>query len=149
MVVRTLGCGREVSGLYIGARNAQRHFPRDQRHIELHLGHLRIHCELMPEFWNGKPEISDSRLGDWLFSRICHGRTQRAPSPIEMIPAGKDAYRIVPFAIPPASTNGLSKIGPPPAVMHADKKQAAEPERHRTHLDRPHASAAQRLVGAK
>jgi len=111
MVVRTLGSGRDVSGLYIGIRNAQRHFPRDQQHIELHLGHLHIHCELTPEFWDGKPEINDGRLGTWLFSRIFHGKSHRAPAPIEMIPAGKHTYRIVPFTIPAASTNGLSKIG--------------------------------------
>lgn len=123
MVVRTLGSGRDVSGLYIGTRNARRHFPRDRQHIELHLGHLHIYCDLAPEFWNGRPEISDARLGGWLFARVFHGKTSRAPAPIALIPAGKDSYRIVPFSMPAASSNGLSKIGPSPAVLHADKEK--------------------------
>jgi hypothetical protein len=124
MVVRTLGSGREVSGLYIGTRNARRHFPRDRQHIELHIGHLHIGCNLTPEFWDGRPEISDRRLGAWLFSRFFHGKASRAPVPIEMVPAGKDAYRLVPFATPAVSSNGLAAISPTPAVMRVAKEKA-------------------------
>jgi hypothetical protein len=122
MVVRTLGSGRDVSGLYVGSRNARRHFPREREHIELHIGHLHIYCDLTPDFWNGRPEISDARLGDWLFSRVFHGKTCRAPVPIAMIPAGRGSFRIVPFSMPSASTNGLSKIGPTPAALHSQRK---------------------------
>lgn len=125
MVVRTLGSGRDVSGLYIGPENARRHFPRDQQHVELHLGHLHIHCELLPEFWDGSPQISDNRLGAWLFSRFFHGKGSRAPAPVELIPAGKSAFRVVPFSLPAVSANGLTKIGPPPAALHKGKDKAS------------------------
>ena len=123
MVVRTLGSGRDCSGLYIGEQNAKRHFPRERQHVELHLGHLHIYCDLPAEFWDGRPEISDPRLGTWLSSRVFHGKSSRAPVPIEMIPAGKNCYRIVPFSVPAVSSNGLSKIGPPPAVLHEMKEK--------------------------
>jgi hypothetical protein len=121
MVVRTLGNGREVTGIYIGAQNARRHFPREKKHIELLLGHLQIHCDLSPEFWKGRPEICDRRLGAWLFSRFFHGKASRAPMPIELVPTGDDVYRLAPVSLPAASSNGLSRIGPSPAVMHAEK----------------------------
>lgn len=114
MVVRTMGCGREVTGLYIGTRNARRHFPRKSQHIELQLGHLHIYCDLPPDFWSGHPEINDSRLSDWLFSRIFHGKPHRDPVPIDMIPIGKSIFRVQPFTMPSISTNALTHIGPPP-----------------------------------
>lgn len=119
MVVRTMGCGREVSGLYIGARNARRHFPRKSQHIELLLGHLHIYCDLPPEFWNERPEICDPRLAGWLFARIFHGKAHRAPVPVMMIPQGSSVFRVQPVVAPPASINAMTRIGPPPALRHA------------------------------
>ena len=115
MIVRTIGSGREVSGLYIGTRNARRHFPRNFQHIELQLGHLHIYCDLPPEFWSGRPEICDSRLGDWLSSRLFHGKRHRGPAPIAMIPLGKNNFRLQPFTMPSVSMNALTHIGPPRA----------------------------------
>lgn len=115
MVVRTMGSGRAVSGLYIGVRNARRYFPRTSSHIELQLGHLHIYCDLPPEFWNGRPEISDPRLADWLVARFFHGKPHRAPVPMTMIPLGKNAFRVQPFTMPSASMNALTHIGPTPA----------------------------------
>jgi hypothetical protein len=112
MVVRTLSAGREVTGLYIGPRNARRNFPRSTDGVELELGHLHIHCELSPEFWRDRPEICDRRLGDWLFARIFHGKSCRTPVPVAMIRKGKNVYKVQPFTLPPASTNGFSRIGP-------------------------------------
>ena len=52
-------------------------FPaRKCKHIELQLGHLHIHCDLPPEFWQERPEICDPRLADWLFS---HGSFTGSP----------------------------------------------------------------------
>lgn len=115
MVVRTMGSGREVTGLYVGTRNARRHFPRNTQHVELQLGHLHIYCDLPPGFWDGCPEICDPRLGDWLSSRLFHGRRQRFPAPIAMIPLGKNIFHLQPFTMPPASMNALTHIGPTPA----------------------------------
>lgn len=126
MVVRTQCDGREVIGLNVGTRNAQRKFPRDVKDIELVLGHLHIHCELRPEFWQGKPEIRDSRLGNWLESKIFHGRPRRTPVPLAMLPAGKNAFRLQTIKLPPASSNGLTKIGPMASTLkHAHGKAPA------------------------
>ncbi|MCP6757157.1 hypothetical protein NL533_36565, partial [Klebsiella pneumoniae] len=76
----------------------------ERTHIELLLGHLHIHCDLQPEFWDGRPEICDKRLGAWLFSRFFHGKASRAPMPVELVSAGKDVYRIVPFTMPAVSS---------------------------------------------
>lgn len=119
MVVRTVGSGREVTGLYVGTRNARRHFPRKSQHIELQLGHLHIYCDLPPEFWNGRPEIIDARLADWLSARIFHGKSLRTPAPIAMIPVGKNAFRVQPFTMPSVSLNALTHIGPSPAARAA------------------------------
>ena len=110
MIVRTQGAGREVTGLYIGPRNARRNFSRRVRHIELELGHLHIHCELHATFWAGQPEIVDRRLSDWLVARI-HDRQLRGPAPVALIPKGKSTYRVHVVALPHASGNGLSRIG--------------------------------------
>lgn len=121
MVVRTNGCGRDVTGLFIGTRNARRYFPRKSRHIELQLGHLHIHCDLPPEFWEGRPEICDPRLADWLFSRIFHGKAHRAPVPVAMIASGSGFFRVQPIAVPPASFNAMTRVSSPPAVMRPQK----------------------------
>ncbi len=111
MVVRTHCAGREVVGLYVGARNVRRKFPKDIQSIELVLGHLHIHCELPPEFWHGQPEIRDPRLCDWLESKIFHGRVRRTPVPLAMLPTGKNTFRLQTIKLPAPSGNGLSKIG--------------------------------------
>lgn len=103
MEVRTLSNGREVTGLYIGAQNAQRHFKKHLQGVELHLGHLRIHCDLTPDFWKGRPEICDSRLCDWLQSRIFHSRPSRAPVPMVLVPVEKNTFQLRPFHLPPVS----------------------------------------------
>lgn len=109
MVVRTQSNGRQVTGLYIGTRNARRHFRKDLKGVELHLGHLHIHCDLTPEFWKGQPEIRDTRLGDWLESRIFHGRTCRKPVPMVLVPAEKNSFKLHPYKLPPVSITGLAK----------------------------------------
>ncbi len=120
MVVRTIGCGRDVSGLYIGTRNARRYFPRKFQHIELELGHLHIFCDLPPEFWQGRPEICDARLADWLLSRIFHGKQHRTPARVSMVPLEKNAFRVMPYTAPAISANALTHIGPPPGKREAE-----------------------------
>lgn len=120
MVVKTIGNGRDVAGLNVGVRNARRYFDRSIPHAELQLGHLHIHCDLSPEFWQ-KPEITDSRLADWLVSRLFHGKAKRAPAPVTMVPLGKNSFRVLPYTLPAASTNAMTHIGPPPAAHRPHK----------------------------
>jgi hypothetical protein len=127
MVVRTQCDGREVVGLYVGARNVRREFPKKIKDIELVLGHLHIHCELPPEFWQGQPEIRDPRLCDWLESKIFHGRTHRTPVPLAMLPTGKNSFRLQTMKSPAASGNGLAGSGMVPAALTHPKGKAPSP----------------------
>ncbi len=120
MVVKTIGNGRDVGGLNVGLRNARRYFDRSVAYVELQLGHLHIHCDLSPEFWQ-KPEITDSRLADWLASRLFHGKTKRAPAPVTMVPLGRNSFRVLPYTLPAASTNAMTRIGPPPTANRPQK----------------------------
>lgn len=124
MVVRTQSSGRGTTGLYIGTRNARRHFRRHVKAIELQLGHLHIHCELAPDFWRGRPEIRDQRLSDWLESRVFHDRSCRAPVPMAMIPAERNSFKLHPLRMPPASAGTLVKIGAMPAAARTPKLKA-------------------------
>ncbi|HUA99651.1 MAG TPA: hypothetical protein VMA34_15070 [Terracidiphilus sp.] len=111
MVVRTQCAGREVTGLYIGARNVRRNFPRHTAAIEVELGHLHIHCDLKPVFWRDRPEIHDERLCAWLEDRLYHGRSCRAPLPLALIPAGNNLYKLRPLTLPPVSSAAHAQTG--------------------------------------
>ena len=106
MVVRTQCEGRKVTGLYIGARNVRRNFPRQIAAIEVELGHLHIRCELKPVFWRGQPEIRDPRLCAWLESRLYHQRPCRTPLPLALITSGKNAFKLKPFGLPSIASVG-------------------------------------------
>jgi hypothetical protein len=140
MVVRTHANGRSVEGIYVGPRNARRKFPRKAPAIELHLGHLRIHCDLPPEFWRGQPVIRDQRLSDWLESRFFHGRARRTPLLLAMVPAGNNAFRLLPLPPPMRTAKSsaaasarkpavLAPGGPPPAALYRRPANAAAPVR--------------------
>ena len=111
MVVRTQCEGREVTGLYIGARNVRRNFPKHTAAIEVELGHLQIHCRLQPVFWRDRPEICDDRLSAWLEDRLYHGRSCRAPLPLALIPAGNNVYKLRPLTLPPISSASIGSTG--------------------------------------
>jgi len=94
MYVKTLSKGRGVTGLHVGSSNARRYFSEDNLIVELELEHLNIRCELKPEFWLGEPHIHDPRLGSWLESKHLHGKTDRKPVPLSLIPCGKNRFRL-------------------------------------------------------
>jgi len=91
MVVTSVCIGHRVAGLYIGARNVHRYFPRSVTEIELQLDHLRIQCGLSPDFWQDQPEIHDRRLCIWLESRQ-RSEKANATVPLAMIPSGKNVF---------------------------------------------------------
>ena len=89
MVVKTQLTGSEVTGLRVGARNVRRYFPRGVRVIELQLDHVQIQCGLSPEFWDGRPEIHDPRLCEWLDFKIIHRLEERKEVTLAMTPSVK------------------------------------------------------------
>ena len=102
MVVTTQCKGREVTGLNVGASNARRYFPRNVFAIELQLDHLRIECGLPPDFWDSRPEIHDPRLCAWLQSKQFQSNPRQASIPLDMIPSGKNSFRLGLASLRPA-----------------------------------------------
>ena len=99
MVVTSQCSGHRVTGLYVGANNVRRYFPRSVKAIELQLDHLRIECGLTLHFWQDEPEIHDPRLCLWLESKHRNGSGLRAPVPLAMIPSGKNSFILGPASL--------------------------------------------------
>ncbi len=99
MVVEAQSKGPGISGLYVGVANVRRHFPRGVSAIELQLDHLRIECGLKPDFWQGRPEIDDSRLCAWLETRLMNKDRHRTNVRLAMIPEGKNSFRLETISI--------------------------------------------------
>jgi hypothetical protein len=99
MVVKTQSKARGVTGLHVGANNVRRYFPKHVSVIELQLDHLQIQCGLNPGFWQGQPEIFDPRLCAWLESRHLHGKPDRNPVSLAMVPAGENSFRLQPVSV--------------------------------------------------
>ena len=97
MVVTSQCSGHRVTGLYVGASNIRRFFPKRVLTIELQLDHLRIECALKPDFWNGHPEIDDPRLCLWLESKHFKRKECRSPMPFAMMPAGEHSFILGPM----------------------------------------------------
>ncbi|MGA7341941.1 MAG: hypothetical protein WBE72_19625 [Terracidiphilus sp.] len=104
MVVKSQCSGRRITGLYVGANNVRRYFPRHIAAIDLQLDHLRIQCGLTPRFWNGQPEIHDPRLCDWLELKQLQVPGCRSSMPLSMIPSGENS-----FILGPAALNGHAR----------------------------------------
>ncbi len=94
MVVKAQYDGFRVSGLYVGVNNVRRYFSKRIPVVELELDHLQIQCGLTPGFWNGRPEIHDPRLCDWLESKHLHDKPCRTPVPLALIPSGKNSFKV-------------------------------------------------------
>jgi hypothetical protein len=99
MVVKTHCKGRMVTGLHVGIGNVRRYFPRNIAAIELQLDHLRIQCNLEPDFWQGQPEIHDPRLCAWLEAKNFHNRPYCEPVPMVLIPSGENSFRLQPISL--------------------------------------------------
>jgi hypothetical protein len=94
MVVTSQCNGNRVTGLYVGAENVRRYFPKDVSAIELQLDHLRIECGLGPHFWNGQPEIHDPRLCLWLESKHSQRKERGIPMSLAMTPSGVHSFAL-------------------------------------------------------
>jgi len=98
MVVKTYRKGRRMRGVEVGSINVRRYFPRETAEIELLLDHLRIQCDLSPDFWTGDTEIRDPRLSAWLESKNFSNRPGDSPITLALIPSGKNCFRLQPIA---------------------------------------------------
>jgi hypothetical protein len=96
MVVMSQCSGNRVTGLYVGAENVRRYFPKDVSTVELQLDHLRIECGLNPHFWNGQPEIHDPRLCLWLESKHSQRKERGVPMSLAMTPSGAHSFALGP-----------------------------------------------------
>lgn len=95
MLVKTHQDGRQRTGLRIGEANAKRYFSKRILSIELQLDDLRIECTLEPDFWQGRPEIHDGRLSQWLEFKA--GRdTGRETLFFTLVPSGPGAFVLRP-----------------------------------------------------
>jgi hypothetical protein len=96
MLVTSQCNGSRVIGLYVGADNVRRYFPKQVSTIELQLDHLRIECGLTPGFWESKPEIHDPRLCLWLESKHLQRKESRSPMSLAMTPSGEHSFTLGP-----------------------------------------------------
>src|ERR1022692_2953530 len=81
MLVETFSGTLGKTALHVGVENVQRFFPEKISEIDLHLGHLQIRCSLNPEFF-------DERLSAWLESKYLHGKRDKTPIRLAMVPIG-------------------------------------------------------------
>lgn len=95
MVVKTQCKRPGLTGLHVGTSNVRRYFPKGTSYIDLELDHLHIRCGLSPDFWQDEPDIFDPRLGAWLESKQLRREPGRDSVPLDLIPAGKDSYRVL------------------------------------------------------
>jgi len=96
MVVRTQNNGREIFGLHVGVGNVRRYFPRSVGAVELQLDELSIQCRLPESFWNGRPEIHDPRLCEWLKFKVIRERRNRNPIELHMVQSGTNTFTLQP-----------------------------------------------------
>ena len=96
MLVKTHRNGQDRTGLHIGRANANRYFRKDVRSIELMLGDLHIQCALPPDFWEGRPQIHDPRLSEWLKFKVGRAGSRPGAALLTMVPAGADAFVLHP-----------------------------------------------------
>jgi hypothetical protein len=109
MLVTMQKRGRGITELHIGASNVRRHFSRDMRTVEL--DHLRIECDLKPDFWRDQPEISDPRLCSWLKAKNVGGG---GAGQVVMFPAGERLFRL--RLTRPEADDDESPLPPAPAA---------------------------------
>jgi hypothetical protein len=96
MLVKAHRVGRDQFDLQIGTTNARRYFRKRTPTIDLKLDDLEIRCELSPDFWEGRPEIRDPRLSEWLEFKVGSGRQGRDPMLLTMVPSGSDTFAVIP-----------------------------------------------------
>lgn len=140
MLVQAQSRGYGNATLYLGENNVRRYFSDGIRDIELQLGELCIDCELPAEFWHGQPEINDHRLCEWLQCQVFHRQQNREPLSLNLIPLGRNSYRLQAAKIQPVSATHRAIQGPAGVQRKPDTPQRTLPQ---TALIQPGARRAQ------
>ena len=96
MLVKTYNDGLSRTGLHIGEANALRYFSRLKPSIELRLDDLHIQCTLTPDFWQGRPEIDDPRLSEWLQFKLARRSAAGEPILLTLVPSGTGTFVLRP-----------------------------------------------------
>jgi len=116
MLVKPQCIGHRITGIFIGASNVRRYFPRHLVSIELEIDHLRIRCGLHPDFWQDDPEIRDPRLSDWLELKQFRTVGKKNSVTLSMIPSGEDSF-VLETTIPAVEHKRAHRVEVP---AHAD-----------------------------
>jgi len=66
--------------------------------VELQLGDLHIQCKLSSMFWEGKPEIHDPRLCQWLKYKIFREGRKADPLTFSLVQSGVESFAVEPMA---------------------------------------------------
>jgi len=118
---------RGAMGLHVGAENVQQYFPPNVSTVELELDHLQIACSLDPSFWQGNPEIHDTRLSCWLESKRNSGKLGSHEAPVTMIPCGEFAFKVqIGVESVPRDNADYALTGPPTPAYFAPVVAATE-----------------------
>jgi hypothetical protein len=126
-------------GLHVGAENVQQYFPPHVQQVELELDHLQIACSLDPSFWDGRPEIHDTRLSSWLESKRNSGKLGEQDAALTLVPCGNSSFKIQIGSESPASKDNAdyALTGPPtPAYFSPVVAPAALLDRRKRNLGR-------------
>lgn len=125
MLVKTYRDGRQFTGLYIGEVNARRYFSQCAPSIEIRLDDLRIECTLDASFWEGRPEIHDFRLSEWLEFKTARRRPGRETVYFNMVPSGPGA-----FILRPSEEDRYDAFGADISNARKEPSEPIAPHRH-------------------
>jgi len=131
MLVKTYKDARQFTGLHIGEANVRRYFNKRTPSIELRLDDLRIQCTLSDDFWQGRPDIHDVRLSEWLDFKSGRRRPGRETVYFSLIPSGPGA-----FVLRPPTEVGYNAFGADVSKAHKAQPEPIPPQRHTQSISR-------------
>jgi hypothetical protein len=130
MLVKTYRDGRQCTGLHIGEANARRYFSKRAPSIEIKLDDLSIQCTLDTSFWEGRPEIHDIRLSEWLEFKTARRRAGREAVYFSLVPSGPGA-----FVLRPDAKDRYDSFGADVSRARKEHPEPISPHRHMPPVD--------------
>jgi hypothetical protein len=67
---------------------------------------------LSPDFWEGRPEIYDPRLSEWLEFKVGRRRPGGEPMLLTMVPSGSGTFVVIPKPENRKDSFGAEILGP-------------------------------------